>query len=171
MKTKIWITALMICALLTVPVSLFAEEMLSANDLDPAASLTGKMTEGIFTLNASPSKSMKIEIMDVEMPAEDGEIFNARISTGGAGDAEARSISFTTTKAAAVTVYTLSSSKTDTRTLAVRDGAGKTIAELPSPPSPAGAEAKVAAFQVPGAGTYTITSKSGGVYIYAVIVK
>lgn len=171
MKSTSWVAVFMVCALLMVPVSVFAQEMLSANDLDPVANLTGNVTEGIFTLNATAAKAMKIEAMDRELTAEDGEIFNARISTGGAGDATSRSISFTTTASAVIQVYTLNSSKTDTRILVLKDGAGNTVAELPSPPAADGAQAKILTYQVSAAGTYFLTSKSGGIYIYAVIVE
>lgn len=169
MKSKIWIAVLMV--LLIAPVSVFAQEMLSANDLDPTANLTSDLVEGIFTLKATTAKSMKIEAMDSEMTAEDGEIFNARISTGGAGDATTRSIAFTTEGAATITVYTLNSSKTDTRILVLKDADGKTLAEQPSPPASTGAQAKIVTFEVPAAGSYFLTSKSSGIYIYAIIVE
>ncbi len=171
MKSRIWIAVFIVCALFMVPVSAFAQEMLSANDLDPAPNLTSNVIEGIFTLNATAAKAMKIEVMDREMTAEDGEIFNARISTGGAGDATSRSVSFTTAASATVQVYTLNSSKTDTRILVLKDGSGNTVAELPSPPAADGAMAKILTYRVPAAGTYFLTSKSGGIYIYAVIVE
>jgi hypothetical protein len=161
----------MVCALIIMPVSVFAQEMLSANDFDPVPNLTADLVEGIFTLKATAAKPMKIEVMDSEMIAEDGEIFNARISTGGAGDATTRSVVFTTEGATTVTVYTLNSSKTDNRILVLKDAGGKTISEQVSPPAASGAQAKVVTFNVPAAGSYFLTSKSSGIYIYAVIVE
>lgn len=171
MKKNLFRTALVlsILTLLAAPV-VFADEVFSAADVAPVSPLVEKVVSGVFTLNATVEKPLKVEAVNEGVLAEDGESFNARISTGGSGDASTRSISFKTTGPATVLVYTLSSNKTEARTVVVTDASGSSMGEVVAPAS-AGSQAKVGTVTLAKAGSYVVASKSGGVYIFKIVVK
>lgn len=166
---KRWILALgmgMVCAV----TSLVAQEVFSANDLDPA-NLVETKTWGNFKIAARSDKNVTIEAMDVPREAPDKELFNNRIKLNGAGAAEYRAVVLTVKQKGEVVVYCNSSSKTDARILLLVDlSSGQTVAELSAEPD-TGTKAGLVKASLPAAGTYALYSKSGGINIYQIVIR
>lgn len=171
MKNNIRFGAILLSVLAlvaTFPVA--AEDFLSANDLDPAT-LTANMKAGAFTLFATAEKPMTVDVMTEALTAEDGEIFNNRVNLKGGGTATWRAVGFTANANAEVSIYSLSSSKTDMRSLIVANAAsGAVAAELSAPPY-LGNPPKLLTFVIAEAGDYRVYSKDGTMYIYQISVK
>lgn len=147
-----------------------AEEFVSANDLAPADLSAPLKIDDTFTITASADKGTSIQKCD-PATASDGEIFNQRIKLGGTGNDSYRSIVFKAAANAKVTVYLKSSSKTDARILRVvsmADGSEiGTVTAIPDDLKTAG----MGTVTIPAAGIYYLTSKSGGIYVFAVSVE
>jgi len=148
--------------------ALFAEEYISANDLEAATIKTTVTIDG-FSIFATAEKAVNVEAIDEPRTAQDGEIFNARIKLNGSGKAEYRSVHFTTQGKAALTIYTNSSSKTDARILLLCAVDGTVIGELTAPAD--SGIAGMATATIPAAGEYVVYSKSSGINIYQIVVK
>ncbi len=151
------------------PFAAIAEESLNANDLE-AAQLTAATAFGAFTIHAKSDKNVTVEAIDAARTAADGEVFNVRIKLNGGGAVDYRSIHFTTTGKAQVTIYLSSSSKTDARILKVVDAAGTVLAELAAPPDD-GTAAGTATLTLEKAGEYALFSAGSGINIYQIVVK
>lgn len=148
---------------------LFAEEYISANDLE-AANITSIVDIDGFKIYAVSDKNVTVEMIEVARTASDGEVFNARIKLNGSGKVDSRSIHFITKGKADLTVYLNSSSKTDARVLVLCTLDGTVIASLTAPPD-TGTEAGIAKATLPTAGEYVLYSKGSGINIYQVIVE
>ncbi|PKL13879.1 MAG: hypothetical protein CVV52_04160 [Spirochaetae bacterium HGW-Spirochaetae-8] len=148
---------------------LFAEEYISANDLD-AATITSMVDIDGFKIYAASDKNVTVEMIEVARIASDGEVFNARIKLNGSGKIEYRSIHFITKGKAELTVYLNSSSKTDARVLVLCALDGTVIESLTAPPD-TGTEAGIAKASIPAAGEYVLYSKGSGINIYQLIVE
>ncbi len=133
---------------------LFAEEYISANDLD-AATITSMVDIDGFKIYAASDKNVTVEMIEVARIASDGEVFNARIKLNGSGKIEYRSIHFITKGKAELTVYLNSSSKTDARVLVLCALDGTVIESLTAPPD-TGTEAGIAKASIPAAGEYVL---------------
>lgn len=150
--------------------ALFAEQFLSANDLELGA-FTSPKTVDSFTITATAEKNMQVDAQTPAIAASDGEVFNARVKFGGGGAATYRSLKFTTTAKAEMTVYLSSSSKTDARVLCLVNAAdGSIVAEIPAP-AYNDATCEKATVTVPAAGDWYIMSKNSGIYLYQIVVK
>ena len=148
---------------------LFAEEYISANDLE-AATITSMVDIDGFKIFAVSDKNVTVELIEVARTASDGEVFNARIKLNGSGKIDSRSIHFITKGKADLTVYLNSSSKTDARVLVLCTLDGTVIASLTAPPD-TGTEAGIAKATLPTAGEYVLYSKGSGINIYQLIVE
>lgn len=160
-----------VCALIMLgSVSmLYAEQYISANDLD-AGAITATVTIDGFGLFARSDKGITIEAINEPRTAEDGEIFNARIKLNGSGAIDYRSIHFTVKDKAKVTLYLNSSSKTDARVLVLAKADGTVVAELTAPPD-AGTSAGIAKAEISSGGEYVVFSKNSGINIYQIVVE
>jgi len=155
------------CLVLAPP--LFAEKSLSANDLQPAV-LVAPTGFGDFTLLATADKGVTIEAVSEARSAADGEVFNLRIKLNGGGSATFRALKFTIAGPATLTIYLNSSSKTDARVLKVTDASGTTVAELAAPIDD-GRVAGMVTLKLEKPGDYLVFSASGGINLYAVVLK
>lgn len=171
MKTKGSIIAILCAAFALCPApALFAEQFLSANDLETGA-FTSPKTVDTFIITATAEKNMQVDPQTPAITAADGEVFNNRIKFGGGGAATYRSLKFTTAAKAEMTVYLASSSKTDARVLCLVNAAdGSVVAEIPAP-AYNDATCEKSTVTVPAAGDWYIMSKSSGLYLYQIIVK
>jgi len=169
MKKNI-LRAAAVCVALMMASAVFAEDLLNANDLTVADLSAEMKVDDTFKIEASAEKAVNIQASDPHTAA-DGEVFNQRIKLGGAGSAAFRSIVFTAKANAKVTVYGVSSSKTDVRVINVVSSTdGSVVATInvnPDDMKTAGKETVT----IPADGSYYLTSKSGGVYIYAVSIQ
>lgn len=147
----------------------FAQTVLNANDLTPAA-LSAPLAVESFVLVAAEGKGVTIETVDKARTAPDGEVFNARIKLNGSGAKEFRAIKFVASGPATLRVYANSSSKTDARTLRVADEAGTVIGEIPAPADNE-ADSGLAKVALPKAGAYFIYSAGSGINIYQLIIE
>jgi hypothetical protein len=159
----------LIAGLVSAPLA--AAELFIANDLEVSASVTETITAGNFKILATPEAVVTFD--KHEKVAEDGEVFSMRVNSKGSGTPTARAIQFDAKGATEITVYALSSSKTDSRTVAIADAkTGEVVAELVVPPNASG-DTKVPALKasIPTAGTYVAYGKSGAIYYYQIILK
>jgi hypothetical protein len=163
------VLAALLVVLTVAPIGALAEQVLNANDLQPAQ-ITSVTTFDAFTIYAKSDKGVTIEAVDVARAAADGEVFNRRIKLNGGGALDYRSIHFISQGKAELTIYLNSSSKTDARVLKVVDASGAVLAELPAPPDD-GAVAGIATFAIAQAGEYAIFSASSGINVYQILVK
>ncbi|MFA9431754.1 right-handed parallel beta-helix repeat-containing protein [Egicoccus sp. AB-alg2] len=102
--------------------------------------------------------------VDANSKTGGGMTFTRRLKLNGAGDAGYRSVAFTTTDEATLTVYALSSSSSADRALALYRSDGTEVARVPAygPPN----DIPSAMMVVPEAGDYYVASPSSGVNIY-----
>lgn len=169
---KNFLSVSILCAALTLTAgpALFAEQFLSANDLELGA-FTSPKTVDSFVITATAEKNMQVDAQNPAITASDGEVFNARIKFGGGGAATYRSLKFSTAAKADMTVYLSSSSKTDARVLCLVNAAdGTVVAEIPAPASN-DATCDKATVTVPSSGDWYVMSKNSGLYLYQIIVK
>lgn len=170
MRFKNYLTMLFVIVLITIPCVLFAEDVLSANDLQANPSVTAPMTVGKFKIMATSEKAVTIDVLETATKSEDGEIFNMRINLKGGGSGDYRSVRFTAKKGAEIKVYLASSSKTDARVMRLCDAKGKTVAEFSGAPY-TDANASMGTVKIPANGEYYLFSVSSGMYIYMIIIK
>ncbi|MCM1321211.1 MAG: hypothetical protein NC041_01275 [Bacteroides sp.] len=156
------------CAVfLLVSAAVSAEGFLSANDLKAKELTANLIVDDVFTITATPDKGVSINKCEART-APDGEIFNQRIKLGGTGTESYRSIRFKTTGATEISVYLISSSKTDSRICRLVSAAdGSEIGTVPAVADD-GSTVGLETLSVPGAGEYYLTSKSSTIYIYSV---
>jgi len=159
-----------IAATFMMGAAVFAEAYISANDLEPQVITSEVKCEDGFTLIATPEKGMEVSKQSSDCPNSVGdETFTKRIKIGGSGKVEYRSISFPAKAGQTVTVYSKSSSKTESRLVALLDAEGKTVATSEAGAYPS--EISVGTFKIEADGTYYITSKKSTIYVYEIIVK
>ena len=163
---KLISTIAALSAALLMGASAFAEGYINANDLAPANLVEAQKEEDGFVINASADKFVVIDSSD---PAKyNDEVFTQRINLKGSGSVDLRSVSFPVKAGETVTVYTASSSKTDSRTLNVVNGAGEVAKEISAKPYLEGIT--VDSFKAAADGTYTAFSAKNGMYIYQITI-
>ncbi len=135
-----------------------------------ATTLVENTAFGAFTAMANADKSITIDAN--KKVGDNGMEFTQRLKFGGTGDATARNITFTTAGAAKVTVYAMSSSSGEDRTLvcmtadgATEVGNGVAVAAAPETGIPA------IVINVPAAGTYYLASAKSGINIYYIVIE
>ena len=141
-----------------------ADNALIADDLADET-ITSDKTVGMFTIKATADKAVTVD--GNSKTADDGTSFTKRIKLGGAGTATERSIHFSVSSAATVTVYAMSSSSSADRKLALYTADGTLVADVPA----LGAEVKVGTLNIEAAGDYYLASPESGVNVYGVIVE
>ncbi len=147
----------------------FAEGYVNANDLETGTVKSKVELEDGFALIGTEEKSLTID--NTEVPAApDGEVFTKRINLKGAGSADYRTVTFPVKSGEKVTVYALSGSKTDVRTLLFVNENGEQVASVDVPPY-TGGKIEIGSFKVSANGTLLAYSKSGGIYIYCIKVE
>ena len=147
----------------------FAEGYVNANDLETGSFKSKVELEDGFALYGSEEKPINVDVTEVPT-APDGEVFTKRINTKGGGSTTFRSVSFPVKSGEKVTVYAMSGSKTDTRTLLFMNEAGEQVAEMDVAPYTGGVIA-INSFKASADGTLFTWSKSGGIYIYCIKVE
>lgn len=160
---------LLVTALIALQGTLFAEDILNANDL-ASESLSSPKKIDKFTIMANSEKVVTIDVLENSVSAKDGEIFNNRINLKGGGNADYRSIKFTAKKGAEIIVYLASSSKTDARIMKLCNANGETVAEFTGAPY-TDANASMGTVKIPANGEYYLISVNSGMYIYQIIIK
>lgn len=155
-----------LCALTWGTTLVAAEMLLNANDLT-AGTLTNTITEGPFEITAQAGKDVQIKTLGTARTADDGEIFNNCIDLRGAGGADFRSVKFSTSEGAILTLYLNSGSSSAARILRLVDSNGTVVLEIPAKPYVEGKAEKVKV-TVPVGGYLSLTSSSGGILIYQV---
>lgn len=150
--------------------SVFAAGYVNANDVNKGTFTNKVELDDGFAIYGTAEKDIRVDAPDVAVNAPDGETFTQRINTRGTGSVSFRSVSFPVKAGEKVTIYGHSSSKTDTRTLLVVDADGNTVFTLDVTPY-ATSDAVIGSFTSTTTGTLYIWSKSGGTYIYSVVVE
>lgn len=148
----------------------FAEKYVSANDLDVKTLASNFTTEDGFVIHSTADKAVKIDKHDPKAsPSTVGnETFTKRINMGGAGDRSTRSISIKAKAGETLKVYAKSSGDAE-RVVNILNQDGEVVAS-----GPAGAKAVAipeVKFKIPADGEYFVTSKSGGIYIFEIILE
>ena len=159
-----------IVATLLFGASVFAEGYLSANDVDMGKITSDRKEEDGFVIHGT-QKAIEVTKADIKI---NGEKFTQRFKMGGSavekGGAPVSVISFPAKKGETVTVYGLSSSKTEARVAEIYDSSKAVIASLPMAVYDE-TNPTIATFKVPADGTYSIGSKSSTIYIYYINVS
>ncbi len=141
---------------------------MNVSDLD-AATITEVTSYGDFTVAANAEKTVVID--DNKKTGDNGVEFTKRMKLGGSGSAELRSVSFTTSGAASVTVYAMSSSSGEDRPMLLVSADGTEIGRGTAYGAPADNIIPAITYEVTAAGTYYLWSEKSGINIYAIEVK
>lgn len=167
---KLIATLTAIAAAMTMCV--FAEKYVSANDLELGTITADKALEDDFTIKATEEKSVEISKHSSENPntIPTGEVFTQRIKLGGSGSVDARSIGFPAKAGQKVTIYGLSSSKTDSRVIAVFAADGTQVGGVNVEPYSASAISS-GTVTIPADGNYFVGSKKSGVWVFEIVVE
>ncbi len=139
---------------------------LNISELD-AATITEFTTYGDFSVAASADKSVVID--DNKKTGDNGVEFTRRMKLGGSGSMELRNVSFTTSGAAKVVVYAMSSSSGEDRPLLLV-GADGEVGRGTTPGAPADGIIPAITYEVTAAGTYYLWSEKSGINIYYIEV-
>lgn len=138
----------------------------SADDLE-IGTHTSTIDSGPVRILATEDRSVSVDANS--KTGSDGSEFNQRLKLGGAGTSDYRSVHFSTTSEATLTVFALSSSASEDRALELYTGEGAPLGTLPAFGDP-GATIPAATVQIPEAGNYYLASPSSGVNIYAISI-
>ena len=143
----------------------------SANDIEQATYTSEfKLTaDGSISITASADGSVVVDGNNKEL---NGKSFTQRIKLGGAGSAEKRSIKITTSGAATITVYALSSSGSKNRPLVLGDESfAQLVTDQIAEGKPAdGSALSTLTYTISDAGTYYLYSADGGINIYYIAI-
>lgn len=126
--------------------------------------LTAAQQFGDFIIKARSDKPVEIE--NHNKTADDGESFTKRLKLGGSGTAEYRSIHFSISGEAIVTVYAMSASSSADRKLNLYKLDGTLVASLDA----LGSELRKKTIQISEAGDYYFASPDSGVNVYYISV-
>lgn len=137
-----------------------SSEVLWRADEYEAKTCTDNQTLGIMTVIVG-SGSVSI---DANSKSIDGYLFTKRLKFGGSGSTSKNSIKFTTTDSATITVYYMSGSSGNSRTLNLSDG----TTVVASGTNDGNAIASFSTTSAVEAGTYYIYSQNSGINVYAV---
>lgn len=127
--------------------------------------LTAPQQFGDFTVTATADKTVVIE--NHNKTADDGESFTRRLKLGGSGTAEYRSIHFSTSGEAIVTVYAMSASSSVDRKLNLYKLDGTLVASV----NALGSALIKNTIQITEAGHYYFASPDSGINVYYVSVQ
>ena len=160
-----------IAATLLFGASLFAEGYISANDIDLGKITSDRKEEDGFIIHGA-QKAIEVTKDDVKIK---GEKFTQRFKMGGSalekGGEPVCYISFPAKKGETVTIYGLSSSKTEARVAEIYNTADKSVVKA----LPMGVydkeNASVVSFKIPADGRYAVGSKHSTIYIYNINVS
>ena len=156
------------------------KEIEDSNKVEPVEVITydfdsldeGTYTENIvtdnYTIYASSSKNIEIKASKSSATYNDVVYESSQlVKLGGAASfGSGRYISFDVKGACKITVMAKSSSKTDERIINVTDSSKNVVGSIPAPIS-----ATFSSVEVSEAGTYSLGSTSGGVYICYIIIE
>ncbi|MBP3577801.1 MAG: hypothetical protein J6K15_06795, partial [Lachnospiraceae bacterium] len=165
--------ALSICMMLPVMggVTLVAEaadsQVLNVSEME-AGDITEVTSYGYFSVSANADK--KVTIDENKKTGDNGIEFTKRLKLGGSGSLEARNVFFTTSGAATVTVYAMSSSSGEDRPLLFMSADGTELGRGTAYGAPADNIIPAITFEVSAAGTYYLWSEKSGINIYSVEV-
>jgi hypothetical protein len=129
-----------------------------------AETITSSKTFGDFTVLATSDASV---VIDANAKAIDGESFTQRLKLGGTGDAAKRCIQFKTEGNATVTIYAMSSSGSEDRTLELYKADGTAIGSVPA----LGASLTKSTLTIDTAGIYYLASPNKGVNVYKLALE
>lgn len=163
--------AILVSLILAVGSFAFAETYVSANDVEKGTYTDVKKLEDGFALNGTADKPVEVTKVGEEKAEYNGEVFTQRFKLGGSGSTTARNISFSAKKGQVVTILGLSSSKTDTRSIAVADTQGQVVGSVDVAPAAGAVPLSVGTVKIPADGDYFVYSKKSGIYIYTIVVK
>jgi hypothetical protein len=166
MKRSTGLVIALVFGLSICTVSVFAKDLLDAGTLK-AGSISSETKAGKFTVIATSDKG--VTVAPVGKKAKDGTEVKAVIKLNGAGDATMRSIAFSVTKKAKITVYLNSSSKTEARTLLIADKSGNVVGEIEAPADDE-TVAGVGSAEISAKGDYFIYSKKSGINVYKIVI-
>lgn len=140
---------------------------ISADDIAQATYTSEfKLTaDGSISVTASADGSVVVDGNKKEL---NGKSFTQRIKLGGAGSANERSIKITTSGAATITIYGMSSSSKEARNLLLCDSEFVTIND--SYKAVDGASLHELTYTVDSEGTYYFASESGGFNVYYIAI-
>ena len=142
------------------PASGAEDDALNASQME-LGTYTADAAVGRFVVKANESQVVEV---DEQNRTGGGMSFTQRLKLGGAGNAEGRSVQFTTQGEATLAAYALSASASADRALALYTLDGTEISRVPAYGAPT--DIPVATFTVPEAGTYYVASPSSGVNIF-----
>src|SRR5690554_777445 len=143
-------------------------QVLDVSSMDPGV-YDAPVTVGVFTVTATGDRTVEVDAND--KTGANGAEFTQRLKLGGAGEADFRSVGFSTLGAATLDVYALSSSSGSDRALALHDlASGAVVEEVPAFGDP-GSVIPTQTIEIPEAGEYYLTSPSSGVNIYSLELR
>lgn len=133
-----------------------------------AGDITEVTSYGYFSVSANAEK--KVTIDDNTKTGDNGMEFTKRLKLGGSGTPELRNVFFTTTGAATVTVYAMSSSSGEDRPLLLMTADGSELGRGTAFGAPTDGIIPAMTFKVDAAGTYYLWSEKSGINIYYIEV-
>lgn len=167
----VWLLTLLL-AIPSFPITIIAEtsqeiniKVLNISELENQT-LTATQQFGDFTVTATSDKTVVIETHN--KTADDGESFTKRLKLGGSGTAEYRSIHFSTSGEAVVTVYAMSASSSSAdRKLNLYKLDGTLVASV----NALGSALIKNTIEITEAGGYYFVSPDSGVNVYYISVQ
>ncbi len=127
--------------------------------------ITSPVRFGTFLVTASADKPVDIE--PHSKVASDGTTFTKRLKLNGAGTTEYRSIHFSVSRAATVTVYLISSSSSENRQLDLYKADGTLVGSVPA----LAQSIEKQVFKLNEPGDYYLASPRAGVNIYYIKIE
>ena len=132
-----------------------------------AEEITETKVVGDFTIvPAVDAEAGKGVIVEANSKSIDGFSFTQRLKLNGTGSAEKRSIAYTATGAATMTVYAMSGSGSEDRNLVLATADGTQVGTQVA----LGASISKLTYSIPAAGTYYLYSAGSGINVYYVAV-
>lgn len=128
-----------------------------------AKTITTNEAFGDFTVAATADASV---VIDANSKKIGEESFTQRLKLGGTGDATKRCIQFKTAGKASITIYAMSSSGSEDRTLELYKADGTVVGSVPA----LGASLTKNAVAIDAAGDYYLASPNKGVNIYKLVL-
>ena len=145
---------------------------ISANDIEVGKIMTDQKVEDGFVIHGA-QKPIEVAKTDIKIA---GEKFTQRFKMSGSavekGGEPVSVISFPAKKGETITLYGISSSKTEARVAEIYDESKAVVASIPLPVYSGDDDAPaVGTYEVTADGTYSIGSKSSTIYIYYINVS
>lgn len=131
------------------------------------ATITAPVTSGIFKVAASSSKNVEIKEKNYSYEYNGTQYSTTKyVKLGGTADDTGRYIEFETTGKCTITVVASSSSTSADRAMKLVDSTGTTVATYDAKMS-----LGLSTNEIENAGVYKLSSTSGGVYVYGIIIE